>query len=93
LKRAALLDSVIRQMATDSLRHVPFTQLANLTGTPAMSLPLHWTANRLPGGVQFIAAPGQEGLLLQSAAELEAPQPWFDRLPPERRPVDAAPRP
>ena len=82
LKRAGLLDGVIRQMATDSLRHVPFTQLANLTGTPAISLPLHWTADGLPLGVQFVAAPGQDGLLLQLATELEAAQPWFDRLPP-----------
>lgn len=81
LKRAGLLDGVVQQMATDSLRHVPFTQLANLTGTPALSLPLHWTADGLPLGVQFNAAPGEEGLLLQLAAELEAAQPWFDRQP------------
>ena len=82
LKRAGLLDGVVRQMATDSLRHVPFTQLANLTGTPAISLPLHWTSKGLPLGVQFNAASGEEGLLLQLAAELEAAQPWFDRMPP-----------
>lgn len=82
LKRAGLLESVIRQMATDSLRHVPFTQLANLTGTPAISLPLHWTSDGLPLGVQFNTAPGQDGLLLQLAAELETARPWFDRVPP-----------
>lgn len=82
LKRAGLLDGIVHQMATDSLRHVPFTQLANLTGTPAISLPLHWTADGLPLGVQFVAAQGQDGLLLQLAAELEKAQPWFDRLPP-----------
>ena len=83
LKRAGLLEGVIRKMANDSLRHVPFTQLANLTGTPAISLPLHWTADGLPLGVQFHAPAGGEGLLLQLAAELEAAQPWFDRVPPE----------
>lgn len=83
LKRAGLLDGVVQQMATDSLRHVPFTQLANLTGTPAISLPLHWTSDGLPLGVQFVAAPGDDGLLLQLAAELEAAQPWFSRLPPD----------
>lgn len=82
LKRAGLLDGIIRHMANDSLRHVPFTQLANLTGTPAISLPLHWTADGLPLGVQFHAGAGQDGLLLQLAAELEATRPWFDRLPP-----------
>lgn len=81
LKRLGLLDGVVQQMASDSLRHVPFTQLANLTGTPAISLPLHWTADGLPLGVQFIAPPGEDGLLLQLAAELEAAQPWFDRVP------------
>lgn len=82
LKRAGLLEGVIRQMANDSLRHVPFTQLANLTGTPAISLPLHWTADGLPMGVQLHAAAGDDGLLLRLAQELEAAQPWFDRLPP-----------
>lgn len=82
LKRAGLLDGVVHQMATDSLRHVPFTQLANLTGTPAVSLPLHWTSDGLPLGVQFVGAPGQDGLLLQLAAELERARPWFDRVPP-----------
>lgn len=81
LKRAGLLESTIRQMANDSLRHVPFTQLANLTGTPAISLPLHWTTDGLPLGVQFHAA-AQDGLLLRLARELEIAQPWFDRLPP-----------
>lgn len=82
LARAGWLDGIVNQMANDSLRHVPFTQLANLTGTPAISLPLHWTAEGLPLGVQFMAAPGQDGLLLQLAAELEAAAPWFDRVPP-----------
>ncbi|RTL34361.1 MAG: amidase [Burkholderiales bacterium] len=82
LKRAGLLDGVVRHIANDSLRHVPFTQLANLTGTPAISLPLHWTSDGLPMGVQFHAAAGQDGLLLRLARELETAQPWFDRLPP-----------
>lgn len=82
LKRTGLLDGIVQQMAADNLRHVPFTQLANLTGTPAISLPLHWTSDGLPLGVQFNAAPGGDGLLLQLAAELEAAQPWFDRVPP-----------
>jgi amidase len=82
LARTGWLDGIVNQMASDNLRHVPFTQLANLTGTPAISLPLHWTADGLPLGVQFVAAPGQDGLLLQLAAELETAAPWFERLPP-----------
>jgi amidase len=60
---------------------VPFTQLANLTGTPAMSVPLHWTADDLPIGVQFVARFGEEARLLQLARQLEQAKPWFSRLP------------
>jgi amidase len=81
LVRAGLLDSTVDKIARDSLQYVPFTQLANLTGTPAMSVPLHWTADGLPLGVQFVARFGKEDRLLQLAAQLEAARPWFARLP------------
>ena len=81
LARAGLLDSTIDKIARDSLQYVPFTQLANLTGTPAMNVPLYWTADGLPLGVQFVARFGEEDRLLQLARQLEAAQPWFDRLP------------
>ena len=81
LARAGALQSTVDQIATDSLKFVPFTQLANLTGTPAMSVPLHWTADGLPLGVQFVAPFGREDRLLQLAAQLEQAQPWFERLP------------
>ena len=68
LARAGLLDGTVDKIARDSLQYVPFTQLANLTGTPAMSVPLHWTADGLPLGVQFVARFGEEDRLLQLAA-------------------------
>jgi amidase len=81
LARAGWLDGTVDKIARDSLQYVPFTQLANLTGTPAMSVPLHWTADGLPLGVQFVARFGEEDRLLQLAAQLETAQPWFSRLP------------
>ncbi|MGO4886128.1 amidase family protein [Anaerobacillus sp. MEB173] len=67
---------IVEQLAEDSLKRVPFTQLANLTGQPAMSLPLHMTADGLPVGVQFMAAQGREDLLFTIAAQMEKTELW-----------------
>ena len=80
--KTLLRTGIVDQLARDSLARVPFTQLSNLTGTPSMSVPLHWSAEGLPFGVQFVARHGEEALLLQLAAQLEAAQPWTGRRPP-----------
>jgi Asp-tRNA(Asn)/Glu-tRNA(Gln) amidotransferase A subunit family amidase len=63
-------------------RAVAFTQIYNLTGQPAASLPLHWTPGGTPVGVQLATRYGDEALLLQLSAQLEEAQPWFNRIPP-----------
>jgi amidase/6-aminohexanoate-cyclic-dimer hydrolase len=64
-----------------------FTSLFNITGQPAMTLPLHWTPAtdtmpELPVGVMFAGRFGDEATLFRLAAQLEAAQPWFERVPP-----------
>lgn len=80
VERLAALD-VWRQHVRENLEVVPFTQLANLTGAPAMSVPLHRTAQGLPMGAQWVGPPGGEETLLALAAELEEAQPWAGHWP------------
>jgi len=62
--------------------YTPWTSAWNVTGMPAVSLPLHWTADGLPVGVMLAARPAEEELLLSLAAQVEAAAPWSDRRPP-----------
>ena len=64
-----------------SAAFVPYTAQFNVTGQPGISLPMHWTPDGLPVGIQLVADFGREDLLLRIAAQLETAQPWIDRVP------------
>ncbi|MGR2739654.1 amidase [Billgrantia sp. Q4P2] len=81
LPALALKANMLRHLARDALARTPYTQLANLTGQPAMSLPLHITAQGLPVGVQVVGAMGDECRLLALAAQVEAEVRWGQHLP------------
>jgi amidase len=61
---------------------MPNTQPFNVAGLPAASIPLGWSDDGLPIGLQFAAKMGEEGLLLRLAAQIEQARPWKDRVPP-----------
>ena len=60
---------------------IAITPFYNNTGCPAMTVPLHISAEGLPVGIHFGAPFGDEATLFRLAAQLEAAQPWFDRVP------------
>jgi amidase len=74
--------ALIGATAQDSFDDVQFTMPFNITGQPAMSLPLHFSGEGLPIGVQLVAPYGREDLLLRVGAQLEATFDWQSRRPP-----------
>jgi amidase len=73
-------------MSAGGMRATQYTAFVapfNMTGQPAVSLPLHWNGQGLPIGVQLVAAYGREDLLIRVASQLEQARPWADRRPPD----------
>lgn len=62
-------------------RFTPYTSPYNMTGQPAVTLPVHWTGDGLPVGVQLVGRPRQEARLLALAARVEEALPWIHRHP------------
>ena len=70
-----------RQEGSRIVSFIPYTAQFNVTGQPAVTLPLHWTPNGLPVGVQLVAAYGREDMLIRVASQLEQAAPWASRRP------------
>lgn len=80
LGKLALTQSY-EDFARQAMKTSVYTALFNMSGHPAISLPMHWTADNVPVGAQFVAPFGGEGRLLRLAAQLEQAVPWAQRRP------------
>lgn len=85
---AIKLPGVLDKAVARAFSFAPFTQIANITGQPSMSVPVHFSADGLPVGVCFTSRFGDEPTLFRLAAQLEQAAPWKDQIPP----VNARPR-
>jgi amidase len=82
LRLPALIRKAARDISAPMFDWLPYTPIFNLTGAPAMSVPLHWSAGGLPIGVQFAGRTNDEATLFRLAGQLERAAPWRERRPP-----------
>ena len=73
--------NVIKPLAAQTFEFIPWTPVFNVTGQPAMSVPLHWNEEGLPIGMHFVGKWGDEATLFRLAGQLEKEKPWFDKAP------------
>jgi amidase len=73
---------VIKPIAAQTYEFIPWTPVFNVSGQPAMSVPLHWNDEGLPIGMHFVGRWGDEATLFRLAGQLEKAKPWFDKAPP-----------
>lgn len=83
LGKKAVNDTFLEMIIDKSLYQTPFTPIANITGQPAMSVPLHWDEHGLPHGAHFMANQGADDILFMLAHQLETEYPWASRMPNE----------
>ena len=82
VRAPALIRKAARDISARMFDWLPYTPIFNLTGAPAMSVPLYWTRDGLPMGVQFAGRFNDETTLFRLAGQLERARPWRDRRPP-----------
>ena len=76
------LMGALEQTADNIFDAIPYTPLFNVTGQPAMSVPLYWNSENLPIGTHYVGRYGDEATLFSLAAQLEQARPWHGRRPP-----------
>ena len=79
--RLVKVGRLLERIADSAFEYTPWTPVFNISGQPAMSVPLYWNRAGLPVGVHFVARAGEEATLLRLAGQLERERPWFDRIP------------
>lgn len=73
---------LLNQMAEQAFGFIPYTPMFNVTGQPAMSVPLYWNTDNLPIGSHLVGRFGDEATLFRVAGQLERARPWAERVPP-----------